>query len=159
MVRRSSECESFAAQLTHEARPTNRKRSARDNPRTGAAARYYPDGVLAAGSKFAGYRILVYWVLGHGGGLSCPASPVAAPRRVETAPARRFGTQTFGERFNPRGGSGVPTVHPNIVGVHARGEFNGQLRISMDYVDGIDAARLFADRYPAGMPVQLVAAM
>lgn len=50
-------------------------------------------------------------------------------------------------------------MHPNIVGVHARGEFNGQLRISMDYVDGIDAARLLADRYPAGMPVQLVAAM
>ena len=43
--------------------------------------------------------------------------------------------------------------HPHIVGVHDRGEADGQLWISMDYVDGLDAARLLADRYPAGMPV------
>jgi serine/threonine protein kinase, bacterial len=33
------------------------------------------------------------------------------------------------------------------------GEYNGQLWISMDYVDGLDAARLLSSRYPAGMPV------
>jgi serine/threonine protein kinase, bacterial len=42
--------------------------------------------------------------------------------------------------------------HPHIVGVHDRGEYQGQLWISMDYVDGVDAGRLLADRYPAGMP-------
>ena len=31
---------------------------------------------------------------------------------------------------------------PHIVGVHDRGEYDGQLWISMDYVEGIDAARL-----------------
>ena len=30
--------------------------------------------------------------------------------------------------------------HPRIVGVHDRGEFHGQLWISMDYVDGTDTA-------------------
>ena len=38
--------------------------------------------------------------------------------------------------------------------MHDRGEADGQLWISMDYVDGLDAARLLADRYPAGMPVE-----
>jgi serine/threonine protein kinase, bacterial len=30
--------------------------------------------------------------------------------------------------------------HPHIVGVHDRGEYEGQLWISMDFVDGTDAA-------------------
>ena len=38
------------------------------------------------------------------------------------------------------------------MGVHDRGEADGQLRISMDFVDGLDAARLLVDRYPAGTP-------
>jgi serine/threonine protein kinase len=40
--------------------------------------------------------------------------------------------------------------------VHDRGEYNGQLWLSMDFVDGQDAARLLASRYPAGMPVDMV---
>jgi serine/threonine-protein kinase len=46
--------------------------------------------------------------------------------------------------------------HPHIVGMHDRGEFNGQLWISMDFVDGLDAAQLLAQRYPVGMPVDEV---
>jgi hypothetical protein len=38
--------------------------------------------------------------------------------------------------------------HPHIVGVHGRGESEGQLWVSMDFVDGLDAARLLAQRYP-----------
>jgi serine/threonine protein kinase, bacterial len=45
--------------------------------------------------------------------------------------------------------------HPNIVGVHDRGEEDGQLWISMDYVDGTDAASLLRDRYPTGMPADV----
>ena len=41
--------------------------------------------------------------------------------------------------------------HPHIVGVHDRGEFNGQLWIAMDYVDGTDAAELLTS-YPHGLP-------
>jgi serine/threonine protein kinase, bacterial len=36
--------------------------------------------------------------------------------------------------------------------VHDRGEDDGQLCISMDFVDGLDAAQLLADRYPAACP-------
>jgi serine/threonine-protein kinase len=41
--------------------------------------------------------------------------------------------------------------HPNIVGVHDRGEFDNQLWISMDYIDGSDAGKLLRQRYPAGI--------
>ena len=44
--------------------------------------------------------------------------------------------------------------HPHIVGVLDRGEFNGQLWISMDYVDGADAGRLIRESYSGGMPEQ-----
>jgi serine/threonine protein kinase len=50
-----------------------------------------------------------------------------------------------------------PLWHPHIVGVHHRGEAEGQLWISMDYVDGLDASRLLSQRYPAGMPADEVA--
>ncbi len=46
--------------------------------------------------------------------------------------------------------------HPNIVSVHDRGEYNDQLWISMDYVDGLDAGKLLASRYSDGMPVDQV---
>jgi serine/threonine-protein kinase len=49
--------------------------------------------------------------------------------------------------------------HPHVVGVHDRGEYQGQLWISMDFVDGQDAGRLLAQRYPAGMPQDLVVAI
>src|SRR4029450_296714 len=39
---------------------------------------------------------------------------------------------------------------PHIVGVFDRGEFNGQLWISMDYVDGADAGRLIRESYSGG---------
>jgi serine/threonine-protein kinase len=43
--------------------------------------------------------------------------------------------------------------------VHDRGEFDDQLWITMNYVDGTDAAQLVKDRYPAGMPIQDVCAV
>ncbi|BBY67229.1 hypothetical protein MHEL_54720 [Mycolicibacterium helvum] len=46
--------------------------------------------------------------------------------------------------------------HPNLVTIHDRGEAEGRLWISMDYVDGADAANLMRMRYPTGMPVDQV---
>jgi serine/threonine-protein kinase len=42
--------------------------------------------------------------------------------------------------------------HPHIVAVHDRGDHEGRLWISMDYVEGTDAARLLVERYPNGLP-------
>src|SRR6476620_5033854 len=63
---------------------------------------------------------------------------------------------TFRERFLREADLASTLWHPHIVGVHDRGEYEGQLWISMDYVDGEDAGSLIAQKYPAGMPQELV---
>src|ERR1700736_272457 len=65
----------------------------------------------------------------------------------------------FRERFLREADLASKLWHPHIVGVHDRGEYEGQLWISMDFVDGADAGSLIARRYPAGMPQDLVAAV
>ena len=42
--------------------------------------------------------------------------------------------------------------NPHIVTIYDRGEFDDKLWIAMEYVDGTDASRLLAERYPYGMP-------
>ena len=56
-------------------------------------------------------------------------------------------------RFNREAELASTLWHSNIVGIHDRGEFNGQLWISMDYVDGTDADRLVEESHPTGMPM------
>ncbi|BBY74849.1 serine/threonine-protein kinase PknF [Mycolicibacterium parafortuitum] len=62
----------------------------------------------------------------------------------------------YRERFNREADIAASLWHPHIVQVHDRGEFDGRLWISMDHVEGTDAAKLLADRYPGGMPPDLV---
>ena len=58
----------------------------------------------------------------------------------------------YRERFNREADMAASLWHPHIVGVHDRGDSNGQLWIAMDYVDGTDAGRLVHDQYPHGLP-------
>ena len=58
----------------------------------------------------------------------------------------------FLERFNREADLAAKLWHPHIVEIHDRGECEGRLWISMDYVDGTDAAHMLRDHYPAGMP-------
>ena len=62
----------------------------------------------------------------------------------------------YRERFNREADIAASLWHPHIVQVHDRGEFDGRLWISMDHVEGTDAAKLLSDRYPGGMPPDLV---
>ena len=68
-------------------------------------------------------------------------------------------TPSFHDRFLREADVASTLWHPHIVGVHDRGEYRGQLWISMDFVDGADADSLMAQRYPAGMPQHLVTAI
>src|ERR1700756_4737147 len=63
---------------------------------------------------------------------------------------------SFRERFIREADLAAGLRHPHIVGIHDRGEHDGQLWIAMDYIDGTDAAQLMQRRYPAAMPVELV---
>ena len=113
---------------------------------------------LTSGQTFAGYRIIR--LLGSGGmGEVYLAQHPRLPRQdaLKLLPHDWSADAEYRARFNREADLASTLWHPHIVGVHDRGEEDGQLWISMDFVDGLDAARLLADRYPAGMPVEEVA--
>jgi serine/threonine protein kinase, bacterial len=108
---------------------------------------------LDDGAIFAGFRIAR--LPGSGGmGEVYLAQHPRLPRReaLKVLSSAVSADTVFRERFTREADIAAALSHPHIVGVHDRGEFEGQLWISMEYVDGTDAARLMRDRYPAGMP-------
>ena len=113
---------------------------------------------LADGATFAGYTIVR--LLGSGGmGEVYLAQHPRLPRRdaLKVLPASVSADSEYRERFNREADIAATLWQPHIVGVHDRGEYDGQLWISMDYVEGTDAARLLRERYPDGMPKSEVA--
>ena len=113
---------------------------------------------LADGATFAGYTIVR--MLGSGGmGEVYLAQHPRLPRRdaLKVLPASVSADNEYRQRFNREADIAATLWHPHIVGVHDRGDFEGQLWLSMDYVDGTDAARLLRERFPKGMPTAEVA--
>jgi serine/threonine-protein kinase len=107
---------------------------------------------LADGATFAGYTIVRQ--LGAGGmGEVYLAQHPRLPRQdaLKVLPTSVSADGEYRERFDREADIAATLWHPHIVGVHDRGEFDGQLWISMDYVEGTDAARLLRERYPDGM--------
>ncbi|WP_081968344.1 serine/threonine-protein kinase [Mycobacterium kyorinense] len=112
---------------------------------------------LASDTTCAGFRIVRH--LGSGGmGEVYLAQHPRLPRRdaLKVLPADVSADPEFRERFNREADLAAALWHPHIVGLHDRGEYEGQLWISMDYVDGSDAAKLLHDSYPDGMPADEV---
>ena len=112
---------------------------------------------LNSGEIFAGFGIIR--LLGSGGmGEVYLAEHPRLPRRdaLKVLPADVSADPEYRARFNREADVASTLWHPHIVGVHDRGDYQGQLWISMDFVDGQDAARLLADRFPAGMRVEQV---
>jgi serine/threonine-protein kinase len=115
---------------------------------------------MANGASFAGYTILR--PLGAGGMAEVYlALHPRLPRRdvIKVLAEAITADREFRERFNREADLAATLWHPHIVGVHDRGEFNGHLWISMDYVEGTDASRLAKERYPDGMPIHEVRAI
>ena len=113
---------------------------------------------LADGATFAGYTIVR--MLGSGGmGEVYLAQHPRLPRRdaLKVLPASVSADNEYRQRFNREADIAATLWHPHIVGVHDRGDFEGRLWLSMDYVDGTDAARLLRERFPKGMPTAEVA--
>lgn len=112
---------------------------------------------LGVGQKFADY--IVVRRLGAGGmGEVYLAQHPRLPRRDALKLLARdvSADPIFRERFLREADLASTLWHPHIVGVHDRGEYHGQLWISMDNVDGQDAGSLITQKYPAGMPQELV---
>jgi serine/threonine protein kinase, bacterial len=115
---------------------------------------------LADGATFAGYTIVR--MLGSGGmGEVYLAQHPRLPRRdaLKVLPASVSADTEYRQRFNREADIAATLWHPHIVGVHDRGEFDGQIWISMDYVEGTDAGSMLRERYPNGMPTAEVVAI
>ncbi|OSC39026.1 serine/threonine-protein kinase [Mycobacterium decipiens] len=113
---------------------------------------------LNAGEMFAGYTIVR--LLGSGGmGEVYLAGHPRLPRReaLKVLGDDVSADDDYRRRFIREADLAAALWHPNIVRVNDRGEFNGRLWISMDFVDGTDAASLLRDHYPVGMPADQVA--
>jgi serine/threonine protein kinase, bacterial len=124
-----------------------------DNARTRRSA-------VADSTAFAGYAILRS--LGSGGMADVYlAKHPRLPRReaLKVLAKGMTADNEFRERFNREADLAATLWHPHIVAVHDRGEFDGQLWIAMDYVEGTDASRLVKERYRHGMPVDDVCAI
>jgi serine/threonine-protein kinase len=76
------------------------------------------------------------------------------PRRhvLRILPAEVSADPEYRERFNRESDLASTLWHPHVVGLYDRGEFDGRLWLSSDYVDGTDSARLLSRTHPDGMP-------
>jgi tRNA A-37 threonylcarbamoyl transferase component Bud32 len=111
---------------------------------------------LAVGAEFAGYTILR--VLGAGGmGTVYLVQHPRLPRQdaLKVLSADLTTDPQYRARFLREADVAAGLSHPNILGIHDRGECGEQFWIAIDFVRGIDAARLLRERYPRGMPVGL----
>ena len=115
---------------------------------------------MSSGAPFAGYTILRQLGVGGMAEVYLALHP-RLPRRdvIKVLAEAVTADREFRDRFNREADLAATLWHPHVVGVHDRGEFNGQLWISMDYVEGTDAARLVKERYQDGMPIHEVCAI
>jgi serine/threonine-protein kinase len=109
---------------------------------------------VSVGEAFAGFTVLR--VLGAGGmGTVYLAAHPRLPRQdaLKVLPTQWTADPQYRARFLREADLTASLSHPNILGVHDRGEYDGQLWISMDYVGGTDASRLVREHHPNGLPV------
>jgi serine/threonine protein kinase, bacterial len=119
---------------------------------------------LAVGQTFAGYTILRRLGSGAMGEVYLVQHP-RLPRRdaLKVLAQHVSADPEYRERFNREAQNAATLSHPNIVAVYDRGEYEGQLWITMAYVEGTDASRLLEEKYRKGMPpdevVQIITAV
>jgi serine/threonine-protein kinase len=115
---------------------------------------------VEVGQVFAGYTILR--LLGAGGmGRVYLATHPRLPREdaLKVLPAEYTDDPEYRTRFAREADVAAGLSHPHIVRIYDRGETDGQLWISMDYVPGTDASHLLHERYQRGMPIDEVVAI
>src|SRR3954447_5793067 len=96
-----------------------------------------------SGESFAGFRVI--GLLGSGGmGEVYLVQHPRLPRQeaLKILPANVSADPEYRQRFAREADIAASLWHSHILAVHDRGEHDGQLWITMDYVEGTDAARL-----------------
>jgi serine/threonine protein kinase len=108
---------------------------------------------LGEGDTFAGFAIVRRLGSGAMGDVYLVQHPrLPRMQALRILPAGLSADPGFRGRFQRDADLVASLSHPNIAGVHDRGETDGHLWILMGYFDGIDAERLVRERYPRGMP-------
>ena len=115
---------------------------------------------LASGATFAGYTVSRRLGSGVTGEVYLAQDPPSARWvALKVLSLALSADSEFRQRFLSETATATNLYHPHIVEVYARGEFEGQLWIAMDYVEGISAAQLMAERFPAVSPASEVLAI
>jgi serine/threonine-protein kinase len=116
--------------------------------------------LLTNGTTFAGFTVLRQIGSGGMGEVYLVRHPrLARNDAVKVLPQGLAQDPDYRRRFEREADAAAALWHPHIVGVHDRGEYDGQLWISMDYVEGTDAGKLLRERFPTGMPRSEAAAI
>lgn len=115
---------------------------------------------FTSGSTFTGYSVLRLLGRGDTGEVYLAQHPrLPHWNALKVLPATLTEDREFRDRFMRETPIATSLHHPHILGVEYRGESDGQLWVTMDYVKGISAAELIASRYPSGMPAGEVLAV
>jgi serine/threonine protein kinase, bacterial len=109
---------------------------------------------VSVGELFAGFTILRVLGAGAMGTVYLAAHP-RLPRQdaLKVLSVELTADPQYRERFLREAELAASLSHPNILGIHDRGEYDEQFWISMDYVAGTDSGRLVREHYPNGMPL------
>jgi serine/threonine-protein kinase len=115
---------------------------------------------FTSGSTFTGYSVLRLLGRGDTGEVYLAQHPrLPHWNALKVLPATLTEDREFRDRFMRETPIATSLYHPHILGVEYRGESDGQLWVTMDYVNGTDADELIASRYPTGMPAGEVLAV
>jgi serine/threonine-protein kinase len=117
---------------------------------------------IAPGERFAGYTVVR--LLGSGGmGEVYLAQHPRLPRQDAIKVLRKdvSADTEYQARFDREADFAADLMHPSIVRVYDRGEHEGQLWISMEYVEGTDAGQLLREHgaLSAGEALHIVGAV
>jgi serine/threonine-protein kinase len=112
---------------------------------------------LVSGATAAGFCIVRQLEYAEFGELYAAEHP-RLPRLqlLQLIPAEISADLDYREDFNQESDLAATLWHPNILGLTDRGEFEDQLWISTDYLEGSDAAQVLGDHHPDGLPPKMV---
>jgi serine/threonine-protein kinase len=126
-------------------------------PWASIAGLYHLPMPLVIGATAAGFSIVRQLGYEEFGELYVAEHPRLPRQQVlHLIPAETSVDLDYRARFNQESDLAAALWHPNIAGLTDRGEFEGQLWLSSEYIDGSDAAELLGEGHLDGMPPRMV---
>jgi serine/threonine protein kinase, bacterial len=126
-------------------------------PGVAVAGLYHLPMPLVIGATAAGFSIVRQLGYEEFGELYVAEHPRLPRQQVlHLIPVESSVDLDYRERFTQESDQAAALWHPNIAGLTDRGEFEDQLWLSTEYIDGSDAAELLSEGHLEGMPPRMV---